>query len=90
MNKTIAASAVLALAIGAVTAAAAQTASPSDRDTTVQTGGPNGTSGAVGPNDRPSGADKDGTTASTPPARATTHAHHHHASKPPAAAPQAG
>lgn len=71
--------AAMALSLAAPLTAFAQTASPSNRDTTVQTGGPNGTSGAVGPNDNPDGSDKDGTRPATPSVQASKPAHHHHA-----------
>jgi hypothetical protein len=91
MRKTTIAGAALALGLGAATAALAQTASPANRDTTVQTGGPSGTSGAVGPNDRPDGSDKDGTRPNTPAASATTPGHHHrHISRPVSATPPPG
>jgi hypothetical protein len=93
MNRLPTMVAALALITTPALSAAAQTASPSNRDTTVQTGGPQGSSGAVGPNDRPSGADSDGTTSTTPPA-AATHASHHgrhaHDTKPATAAPAPG
>ena len=55
----------IVLSLGCSTAFA-QTKSSADRDTTIQTSGPNGKSGAMGPNDNPNGSDKDGT--KTPPA----------------------
>ncbi len=88
MNKAILLSGALALGFTTTAAASAQTASPSDRDTTVQTSGPNGTSGAVGPNDNTDGSNKDGTRASsTPPTQAAKPVHHHRASKPASAPP---
>jgi hypothetical protein len=93
MNRLPVLLAALTLITAPALSAAAQTASPSNRDTTVQTGGPQGSSGAVGPNDRPSGADSDGTTSTTPPAAAThasRHSHHAHPMKPATAAPAPG
>ena len=88
MNKAILLFGALALSLTTTAAAFAQTASPADRDTTVQTGGPSGTSGAVGPNDNTDGSNKDGTRASsTAPTKAAKPVHHHRASKPASAPP---
>lgn len=81
--RTYALSAGLAALIVAG-AASAQTASPKDRDTTLQTGGPHGTSGAVGPNDNPDGSNKD---AERWPAQRRSHNDRHHRATPHPATP---
>jgi hypothetical protein len=86
MKRAVMISTVLGLGLAGAVAASAQTASPSNRDTTIQTGGPSGTSGAVGPNDKPDGSDKDGTTSTTPPAKPT---HHHRTPRTTSSPPQA-
>jgi hypothetical protein len=90
MDKMIIAGAALVLGLSATTAALAQTASPANRDTTVQTGGPGGTSGAVGPNDNPDGSDKDGTRPNTPATSSLKPHHHRQPSKPASPSPQPG
>jgi hypothetical protein len=77
----LALTAAMALGMAAPITTFAQTASPANRDTTIQTGGPSGTSGAVGPNDNSDGSDKDGTRPSTPSAQAAKTTHHHRALK---------
>ena len=81
MRTSLIIAAALACAAVQGSDAYAQTASPSDRDTTVQTGGPGGVSGAVGPNDNTNGSDKDGTKPSTPKSTGSKPARTHRAAK---------
>ena len=92
MSRAVLAFVVASLSLAGPIVASAQTASPADRDTTVQTSGPHGTSGAVGPNDNTDGSNKDGTRATTPPVQtqAAKPTRHHHAAKPTSATPLSG